>query len=93
MNIGVDDGCHEVPDPIAPIEIKFVSLEPTRIAMSSPDITSNGDISAGMSMPAWLGSVFSGVASGAGEAAGCGSDAGCSAGVGAAAGAVVGGIW
>src|SRR5512138_1651524 len=45
MCIGPDDGCHDVPDPIAPVEIRFVSLEPTRIPMSSPSITTSGPIS------------------------------------------------
>ena len=42
MCIGPDDGCHEVPDPIAPIDMTFVSLEPTRMPMSFPNITING---------------------------------------------------
>ncbi len=42
MCIGPDDGGHDVPDPIAPIEIRFVSLEPTRIPMSSPFMTTSG---------------------------------------------------
>jgi hypothetical protein len=45
MYIGADDGCQEVPEPIAPIDVTLVPLEPTRIAMSLPDITSNGPIS------------------------------------------------
>lgn len=45
MYIGPDDGCHDVPDPIAPIEITLVSLEPTRIPKSSPLITINGPMS------------------------------------------------
>jgi hypothetical protein len=45
MCIGPDEGCHDVPDPIAPIEITFVSLEPTRIPMSSPFMTTSGPIS------------------------------------------------
>jgi len=40
MDIGADDGCHEVPDPIASIDIKFFSLEPIRMPISSPFITS-----------------------------------------------------
>src|SRR6185295_13918049 len=45
MYIGPVDGCHEVPEPIAPIEITFVSLEPTRIPMSLSLMTSSGPIS------------------------------------------------
>src|SRR5215207_9644855 len=36
---GPDEGCHEVPDPIAPIDIRLCALEPTRMLMPSPDIT------------------------------------------------------
>src|ERR1044072_2719061 len=39
MCIGPDDGCHAVPDPVAPIEMTFVSLEPTRMPISSSFIT------------------------------------------------------
>ncbi len=42
MCIGPDDGCHEVPDPIAPIDITFVSLEPTRMPISFAVITISG---------------------------------------------------
>src|SRR6266542_4003043 len=42
MCIGPDDGCHEVPDPIAPIEMMFVSLEPTRTPISFAIITISG---------------------------------------------------
>jgi len=42
MCIGADDGCQEVPEPIAPIDMMFVSLEPTRIPISLPDITISG---------------------------------------------------
>ena len=42
MCIAADAGCHEVPDPIAPIDIKFLSLAPTRIDMSLSVITING---------------------------------------------------
>src|SRR5689334_18162843 len=45
MCIGPDEGCQDVPDPIAPIEIRFVSLDPTRIPMSSPLITTSGPMS------------------------------------------------
>ena len=45
MCIGPDEGCHAVPDPIAPIDITFVSLEPTRMPMSLPSITTSGPIS------------------------------------------------
>ena len=44
MCIGPEDGCQVVPDPIAPIDMTFVSLEPTRMPMSSPDITKSGPI-------------------------------------------------
>ena len=44
MCIGPDDGCQEVPDPIAPIDMMFVSLEPTRMLMSFPFITISGPI-------------------------------------------------
>ena len=44
MCIGVDAGSQEVPEPICPIDITFVSLDPTRIPISSPDITINGPI-------------------------------------------------
>src|SRR5947207_244822 len=42
MFIGPEDGCQDVPDPIAPIDIRFLSLDPTRIAMSLSVITNNG---------------------------------------------------
>ena len=42
MCIGADEGCHDVPDPIAPMDMRFVSLEPTRMLISFPDIESNG---------------------------------------------------
>jgi hypothetical protein len=42
MYIGDEDGSKDVPDPIAPIDIVFFSLEPTRILISSPFITSSG---------------------------------------------------
>ena len=42
MCIGADEGCHEVPDAIAPIDIRFVSLAPTRILISLSVITNNG---------------------------------------------------
>ena len=44
MCICPDDGCQEVPDPIAPMGIKLVSLEPTRMLMSLPVITISGPI-------------------------------------------------
>src|SRR6266705_4153051 len=44
MCIGADEGCHEVPDPIPPIAIKFVSLDPTRMLMSLLFITNSGPI-------------------------------------------------
>jgi hypothetical protein len=37
-------GIQEVPEPIWPIGSKFVSLAPTRILISSPDITTRGPI-------------------------------------------------
>ena len=40
--MGPDDGCHEVPDPIAPIDMMLESLDPTRMPMSFPLITTNG---------------------------------------------------
>jgi hypothetical protein len=39
------DGCNEVPDPIADIDITLVSLEPTRIPIPSFVITNNGPMS------------------------------------------------
>src|SRR5437899_11940060 len=51
MRIGPDDGCHEVPDPIAPIDMIFVSLEPTRIPMSLPLITISGPMLMGPIRP------------------------------------------
>jgi hypothetical protein len=45
MYIGLEAGCHDVPEPIAPIEIMFVSLEPMPIPMSSPRIISSGPMS------------------------------------------------
>jgi hypothetical protein len=42
MYIGADEGCHDVPDAIAPIDIVFLSLEPMRIPISLPFITNNG---------------------------------------------------
>ena len=42
MCIGPDAGCQVVPDPTAPIEIVFLSLDPMRIPMLSPAITING---------------------------------------------------
>src|SRR6185369_10275984 len=41
MCVGPDVGCHDVPEPIADIGVALVLFEPTRIAMSSPAITSN----------------------------------------------------
>src|SRR6266849_5974096 len=45
MCIGPDDGSQVVPDPIAPMDMTFVSLPPTLIPMSLPFITINGPIS------------------------------------------------
>src|SRR5438105_2602624 len=42
MCIAADEGCQEVPEPIAPIDIKFLPLEPTRIDMSLSVITISG---------------------------------------------------
>src|SRR6266550_462763 len=42
MCIGPDDGCQEVPDPMAPIDMTLVSLEPTRIPISLFIITISG---------------------------------------------------
>ena len=39
MCIGAEEGCQDVPEPIAPIDIVFLSLEPTRTPMSSFVIT------------------------------------------------------
>src|SRR6266496_3562273 len=44
MCIGPDDGCQAVPDPMAPIDVMLVSLDPTRMPMSLPFITINGPI-------------------------------------------------
>jgi hypothetical protein len=41
MYIGADAGCQEVPEPIAPIEITLLALEPTRMPMSPAVITGN----------------------------------------------------
>src|SRR5205085_11625757 len=42
MCIGPEAGCHDVPDPIAPIGIRLCSLDPTRMLMSFADITISG---------------------------------------------------
>jgi len=39
-----DEGCHDVPDPIAPIGITFLSLDPMRTPMSFPFMTISGPI-------------------------------------------------
>ena|ERR1051325_5336659 len=44
MFIGADEGCHDVPDAIAPMDIVFFALGPTRMLMSSPFITMSGPI-------------------------------------------------
>src|SRR5437016_13275275 len=44
MCMAPDDGCHEVPDAIAPIDIRFVLLAPTRILISLSVITNSGPI-------------------------------------------------
>src|SRR5262245_2401794 len=51
MCIGPDDGCHDVPDPIAPIAMRFVSLEPTRMPISSPSITKSDPTPTPVSAP------------------------------------------
>jgi hypothetical protein len=62
MYIGADEGCQDVPLPIAPIDVTLLPLEPTRMPISPPlpDITSSGPISIApffdMSMPG----IFSG---------------------------------
>ena len=58
MCIGPDEGCHEVPDPIAPMDMILVSLDPTRMPMSLPFITINGPMFMfipPMSMPGIIG--------------------------------------
>jgi hypothetical protein len=45
--IGPDEGCHDVPEPIAPMDITFVSLEPTLIRLS-PHVNL-------MSLMSWMG--------------------------------------
>src|SRR6516165_877565 len=42
MFTGVDIGCHDVPEPIWPMNITFVSLALTRTAISSPEISLKG---------------------------------------------------
>jgi hypothetical protein len=42
MCIGAEAGCHVVPDAIAPIDMMFDWLEPTRMPMSFSDMTSSG---------------------------------------------------
>src|SRR6267154_5741834 len=44
MCIGADEGCQEVPDAIAPIDRRFLSLAPTRILISLSVITNSGPI-------------------------------------------------
>jgi len=44
MYIGDEAGSNEVPEPIAFIDVMFVSLAPTRTPISLPFITSNGPI-------------------------------------------------
>src|SRR5437899_1721727 len=39
MCIGEEDGCSEVPEAIAPMNITFWSCGPTRMAILSPDVT------------------------------------------------------
>src|SRR5512138_2779666 len=53
MCIGPEEGCHEVPETIAAIDVTLVSLDPTRTPMSSPVITISGPmfILPFMSMP------------------------------------------
>ena len=77
MCIGPDDGCQVVPDPIAPMDIVLVSLDPTRMAISFPFITINGPIFMfipPMSMPGiWPMGLADGLADGIGMfMCGCG---------------------
>src|SRR5437588_811148 len=44
MCIGPEDGCQDVPDPIAPIDMMLVALDPTRMPISFPDMTISGPI-------------------------------------------------
>src|SRR6266480_4501293 len=71
MCIGADEGCQVVPEPIAPIAIMFFSLDPTRMPISSPDITSNGPIFIEL-IPGMLPMPFIPAAPGEGLAAGIG---------------------
>src|SRR5437016_4182351 len=103
MCIGADEGCQDVPDPIAPMDIELVSLEPTRMLISLPDITNNGPMFIGpipclFSMPG----IFP-IAPGEGLAPGigifipgifiCGDAAGCALGEGEACGICIPGIF
>jgi len=58
MYIGPDDGCQAVPDAIAPIDIVFFSLEPTRMPMSLPFITTSGPM---FTSPMFMPDIWSGV--------------------------------
>ena len=42
MCMGPDDGCQVVPDPIAPMDMMLVSLDPTRMPVSFPFMTISG---------------------------------------------------
>src|ERR1051325_471115 len=75
MFIGPEAGCQLVPEPIAPIDIRFVLLEPTRMPMSLPDITINGRMFIG---PIFIGPIsISGECAGDGDGVGVMSIAGC----------------
>src|ERR1051326_2299015 len=89
MCIGPDAGCQDVPGPIAPIEIRFVSLEPTRIPMSSPFITTSGPMS--IAPIVCIPSIWP-VAFGEGLALGIGISI-CEPGEGEAAGIGMPGVW
>src|ERR1051325_986873 len=80
MFIGPEAGCQLVPEPIAPIDIRFVLLEPTRIPMSLPDITINGPMFIGPIFiePISIGPIsISGECAGDGDGVGVMSIAGC----------------
>src|SRR6266540_2910040 len=62
MCIVPDEGCHEVPDPIDPIDMMLVSLDPTRMPRPLPFITISG--------PMFMSILCCGEACGFGEAVG-----------------------
>ena len=51
MCIGPDDGCQVVPEPMAPIDMMLVSLDPTRMPISFPLMTISGPIFIFMFIP------------------------------------------